>query len=184
MSLKMTEQHLALTRPCVELVSDYVALIREFEAMGEESFRMRPAGAIARDHEGFIRGTLDEEKGIDLAPGLVPQTTFWLVRDGERIVGEGRLRHRLTSSLEQFGGHIGYAIRPGERRKGYGTLILALTLVEARTLGMDRVLVTCDPANIGSARIIQKNRGHQTSDGQRPDDGKAVSRYWIGLDEH
>ena len=75
-------------------------------------------------------------------------------------------------------GHIGYMIRPSGRRKGYGTRILALTLERAREVGLSRVLVTCSPNNIGSARIIENNGGIKVSDGVSPETGEATSRYW------
>ncbi len=60
---------------------------------------------------------------------------FWLVRDGCRVLAQSSLRHHLTPALERFGGHIGYVVRPSERRQGYGTLLLALTLASARARG-------------------------------------------------
>ncbi len=83
--------------------------------------------------------------------------------------------------MEDVGGHIGYRIRPSERRKGYGTLILALTLAEARKLGLPRVLLTCDQDNIASARVIQANGGALASEGYSPQTQTLVSRYWIEL---
>ena len=115
-------------------------------------------------------------------PGkYVPQNTYWLVRDGREIIGESRLRHALTPSLEQFGGHIGYMIRPSERRKGYGTKILALTLEKAREIGLDRVLVTCSPANTASAKVALANGGIRDTDGVNPENGEPVCRFWIEL---
>lgn len=55
-----------------------------------------------------------------------------------------RLEGAEVGLLMQMGGHIGYAIRPSERRKGYAGRMLALGLQEARKLALDRVLVTCD----------------------------------------
>ena len=115
-------------------------------------------------------------------PGkYVPQNTYWLVRDGREIIGESRLRHALTPSLEQFGGHIGYMIRPSERRKGYGTKILALTLEKAREIGLERVLVTCSPANTASAKVALANGGISDTDGVNPENGEPVCRFWIEL---
>jgi predicted acetyltransferase len=91
--------------------------------------------------------------------GFVPYHTFWLVQDETRILGELRLRHRLTEMLAIEGGHIGYNIRPSERRKGYGTLQLRLGLEKARGLRLTRVLVTCDDDNLPSAKIIETNGG-------------------------
>ena len=71
------------------------------------------------------------------------------------LIGVSSLRHHLTHALEHHGGHIGYAIRPSERRKGYGTRLLAMTL-DQHAMGFRRVLVTCDTDHIASARVIEK----------------------------
>jgi predicted acetyltransferase len=111
--------------------------------------------------------------------GKVPQTDFFLVRNQTTIIGRSALRHWLTPALENVGGHIGYRIRPTERRKGYGTLLLALTLVEARKLGLERVLLTCDSDNIGSRKVIEHNGGKLASESPASPDGILVARYWI-----
>lgn len=89
------------------------------------------------------------------------------------------IRHRLNEYLLQFGGNIGYSVRPSQRRKGYATEMLALALEECRKLGLDRALVTCDKTNIGSAKTIQKNGGvleNEVLEGDR-----ITQRYWIAL---
>jgi predicted acetyltransferase len=106
-------------------------------------------------------------------------TAFWLVKNNQIILGESRLRHSLTPALEAYGGHIGYVIRLSQRRKGYGTLILKLTLEKARAIGIQRVRVTCDTDNIGSARIIERNGGMLSGYSVDPKNGKGTSQYWI-----
>jgi len=118
---------------------------------------------------------------VGLPDGWVPGTTYWLIRDGKTIVAQSNLRHRLTPSLERVGGHIGYATRPSERRKGYGTLLCALTLQKARELGLKRVLITCDADNLASARIIEKNGGRLENQELSQATGKLKNRYWIEL---
>jgi predicted acetyltransferase len=103
------------------------------------------------------------------------------MQDETIILGESRLRHWLTPNLEIEGGHIGYAIRPSMRRKGFGTKILALTLQKAVTFGLEKVLVTCDTHNIGSARIIEKNGGILAGYATSPRSGVQISQYWITL---
>ena len=49
-----------------------------------------------------------------------------------RIIGAVNIRHSLTEHLFNAGGHIGYGIRPSERRKGYATKLLALSLEKRR----------------------------------------------------
>lgn len=115
----------------------------------------------------------------DPFPGQVPQTDFWLIV-GEHYAGRISIRHTLTPDLRQYGGHIGYDIRPSLRRKGYGTLQCRLALIEARKLSLTRVLITCDDDNIGSQKIIEANGGilENKVDNQRP---SLTRRYWIDL---
>lgn len=129
----------------------------------------------------YVAGLEAQEREEGLPEGIVPQTTFWLVRGGNYIIGVTRFRHRLTPGLEQWGGHIGYAIRPSERRRGYATLMLKLALREAKKLGLKRVLLTCDPENTASARVMLKNGAVQGTDSTHPETGKPHSRYWIAL---
>ncbi|MBN1673947.1 MAG: GNAT family N-acetyltransferase [Kiritimatiellae bacterium] len=145
-------------------------------------------GGFAGDTEGLTRETFaeyvakltDMAKGRNLPDGYVPMNTFWLLAAGERPLGVSRLRHRLTPGLLEHGGHIGYWIRPRERRKGYGTRILALTLQRAAALGIPRALLTCHAANCGSRRIIQKNGGVLEPEDARAGAG-AELHFWIDI---
>jgi predicted acetyltransferase len=109
----------------------------------------------------------------------VPQSDFFLLRNHTTIIGRSALRHWLTPSLQNVGGHIGYRIRPSERRKGYGTCLLALTLIEARKLGLERVLLTCGSDNVGSRTITEHNGGQLASESPASPEGILVARYWI-----
>jgi predicted acetyltransferase len=90
-----------------------------------------------------------------------------------------RIRLRLTPDLEREGGHIGYDVRPSRRREGLGTTLLRLALVEARTMGIARVLITCDADNVGSQKIIERNGGQYAGSSAASDSGKVVLQYWI-----
>jgi predicted acetyltransferase len=121
----------------------------------------------------------DQERGINLAPGHVPETLLFAFM-GPRIVGRVTIRHALNDVLSRRGGHIGYVLAPEFRRQGYATEILrqAVRLAHER-LGLDRVLVTCDDDNIGSIRAIEKNGGCLDTIISGPDLGKPKRRYWI-----
>jgi len=110
----------------------------------------------------------------------VPETVLWLV-EGDKFIGRVSIRHRLTPDLEQVGGNIGYEIRPSQRRRGYGKMILALALEKARLLGLSRVLVTCDDDNVGSAKIIEANGGQLQDTIEVLGNRAKVRRYWITL---
>jgi predicted acetyltransferase len=127
-----------------------------------------------------LRGLVDMSEGRNLRPGWVPMTTHWLLDDSEVLVGVSRLRHRLTPELLNDGGNIGYYVRPAYRGKGHGKTILSLTLVEARSLGLERVLLTVRTGNLPSIRVIEANGG--VLEDERVDaEGLAYRRYWIDL---
>src|ERR1035438_9330658 len=56
--------------------------------------------------------------------GLVPSTTLWWA-DGDEYLGRIDIRHRLTQHLLDYGGHIGYDVRPSARRRGHATAMVA-----------------------------------------------------------
>ena len=124
---------------------------------------------------------MDETVGRNLATGRVPQSIFWLVRNEQRILACSRLRHTLNTFLEQVGGHIGYDVRPSERRRGFGTQILRMTLDKARDLGLKQVLVTADSPNVASWRIIEKNGGVLHGEELSQHTGQLLRNYLIEL---
>jgi predicted acetyltransferase len=172
----MSNETITLIRPTLTLRDDFYSLGEEFLADGDERYR-----ETIGDFEGFINLCSDEAVRRNLAPGRVPQSTFWLVRNEQRILACSRLRHTLNPYLEEFGGHLGYDVRPSERRRGYGTQILRLTLEKARDLGLKRVLVTADSPNIASWRIIEKNGGVLHSEALSQHTGALLRKYWIEL---
>ena len=111
----------------------------------------------------------------------VPSSTFFLLDvERNRLLGAANIRHYLNERLLFDGGHIGDGIRPSERRKGYATKLIGLALLECKKLGLDRVLITCDKDNIGSAKSIINNGGvleNEVVDSE----GKTIQRYWIDL---
>ncbi|MEZ5097877.1 MAG: GNAT family N-acetyltransferase [Nocardioides sp.] len=108
------------------------------------------------------------------SPSRVHCSYRWIADDGD-LVGFLAIRHALNDFLREEGGHIGYSVRPSRRREGHATLALALALAEARALGIERALVTCDTDNVASARTIERNGGvlEDVRHGKR--------RYWIDL---
>jgi predicted acetyltransferase len=129
----------------------------------------------------YLRGLVDMDQGLNLRQGWVPMTTHWLLEGDNRIVGVSRLRHHLTPSLLEDGGHIGYYVLPEERGKGYGIALLRLTLVEARRLGIERALLTVDSDNTPSIRVIEANAGLLEDERIDNETGKPYRRYWIDI---
>ena len=165
--------------PAPSFEADFWAMCGEYQRAGE---RYEPSWLLppGRDFGAYLRRLDEVREGIAPLPGGVPMSVFWLVRGGV-ILGTCYFRWALTDLLRIEGGHIGYKVRPSQRRKGYGTHILERALGLAREQEMDRVLVTCNTSNVPSARIIEKNGGRFSGEGRSPHTGKLVSRYWIDL---
>jgi len=171
-------QGVRLIEPAPEMAVAYRGFLQEFIDAGEEGILDHMPDEI-EDAAECIRRLKDHALGVNLPDGWVTCTAYWLV-SGERLVGEIHIRHRLTPALEDYGGHIGYMVRPCERGKGHGTRMLALGLGKVRAMGLYRVLVTCAPENAASARVIRKNGGKLISESVARV-GRITSRYWIDL---
>lgn len=150
------------------------------EAVAEGSERDTGFKATEEFFSEYLEAVEKFSKGVDLPTGYVPATDYWLIED-ETYIGRVSVRHSLTEALRLIGGHIGYTIRPSKRRMGFGTLILKLVLPRAKELGLAKVLVTCDEANIGSRKIIEKNGGVLEDRFEIPGQEVAKLRFWIQL---
>ena len=107
---------------------------------------------------------------------------------GDSMDGTGSLKQfehpeDWISYLETYGGHIGYSVAPGERRKGYASQMLKEALIKCRELGIDKVLITCTDNNEGSRKTILANGGIYESTVYEPEEKVSLERYWITISE-
>lgn len=171
-----------LVVPTVEVRDSFLAAMAEFRAEGRGA--PDDNSSIGEDLRG---GRLDEDYGFDRyvaelraaslpstprPPNRVPSTTLWWV-EGEQYLGRIAIRHGLTDWLLEYGGHIGYDVRPTARRRGHATAMLRAALPVAHDLGIDPALITCDDTNVGSRRVIE------TCGGRLEDQRGAKLRFWI-----
>lgn len=168
--------------PTTDLHDSFLAAMAEFTAerragdgsmIGAELTRWAPRWsdpAVFAQYVAAVRADRLEE--TPRPAGFVPSTTLWWT-DADGYVGRLAIRHRLTDSLRQYGGHIGYDVRASRRRRGHATAMLAAALPVAAGLGLDQVLVTCDDTNVGSRTVIERNGG------EFEDQRGAKLRYWI-----
>lgn len=165
-----------LVLPCTDYKESWKAALAEFEAEQRKGFWNVPEKPTSI--EKYIQRCADHAAGKHLPDYWVPATTYWLV-DNDSFVGHVNIRHMLNEKLKQVGGHIGYAIRPSARGKGYGSKILELALPKAKNVGLSDVLVTCDADNEPSKRIIEKCGGTLAASIQH--EGEEVLQYTISL---
>ncbi len=169
---------IALRPPDVSLHREWLDFVSEFAGAHIDGASADPTLLSTLGdptaYRAWVAAMCAHERGEDLPPDRVACTTRWIEQDGE-IVGSINLRHELTDYLLREGGHIGYAVRPSARRLGVATAALRLMLAQARRLGINPVLVTCDDDNVASARTIERCGGvlEDVRDGHR--------RYWITL---
>lgn len=135
--------------------ADTLAAVAELEAEGGHwSYRYRPDLAWP-DYVALVHGW---EHGRDLPGDFVANADLVAEVDGV-VVGRSSLRFELNDFLRTLGGHIGYAVRPQFRGRGYATEILRQSVQMLRDRGISPVLVTCDDDNLASARVIEANGG-------------------------
>lgn len=118
---------------------------------------------------------------LTVEEGRSPSTTFLCIRESDQtMVGVCNIRHDLKQDfLVNIAGHIGYSIHPSERQKGYATEQLRLALLEAKKLGIDRVLVTAADWNLASQKTILANGGILENTYYDDNDKETMLRYWV-----
>jgi len=166
-----------LVDPSVDFRDSFVEMAHEFESEGDTRY-----SHTLSNFEAYLVDRQKWATATDLPPDRVRMDDFWLVEEA-RVLGGCRLRHELIPSLELDGGHIGYDVRPSERRKGYGHRMLDLVLEKAVSVSLDRVLLTCEATNQASARIIERAGGIPIPNAISPNTGKEMLRFWISLSE-
>jgi predicted acetyltransferase len=149
---------------------------------GENGFGGTPVHTGETTVEEYVQQCCDMPNPAKLESGLVPQTMFWALDADGTAVGMVRLRHCLNDKLRFHGGHIGYFIRRDQRGKGCAKEALRLALIELRKLGEKRALLTVDPNNTPSIRVIERNGGRLENIVTDPETGQMYRRYWIELE--
>ena len=145
-----------LIHPDPRYQETFLKALKEFQAEGLSWHVELNYQQIASDFAGFVQHKLDRTTLKDDI--LVPETELWAMMNDE-YVGRISIRHRLSDSLREFGGNIGYDTVPSYRGIGVATQMLAKALPVARELGLSQVLLTCDDDNQASIRVIEKNGG-------------------------
>lgn len=114
-------------------------------------------------------------------PGDFVPNSYYVAVIADKIIGRVSFRHELNDFLERIGGHIGYAVIPSQRGRGYAKNMLKQSLGFAKAKGLNRVLITCDVNNIASVRVIEANGGVFENTTNEPELKIQKHRYWITL---
>lgn len=170
-----------LIRPTSEYASQIIEYRQEFLDAGDS---MDGTGPLRRfeNPEEYIKICAEYEDTTTVPSHLVPATQFFFIRKSDnKLVGMIQIRHRFNDYLEKYAGHIGYSVRPSERRKGYAKEMLRMTLPFCREIGIDKVMITCVDGNIGSEKTILANGGVYEYTIHEPKENEDLKRFWITL---
>jgi predicted acetyltransferase len=155
-----------LVRPSLAHLPDYtIALERGWSPNTARDVSGLQLTIIRRDAKEFLHELLRQDGpfpwGIDNTPRL-RHHTFWMW-DGDFC---GAINFRFQPGTEDLpphcSGHIGYAVVPEKRGRGYAKVALAHILPVARAERFSRVMITCDADNAISRRVIEANGGVPT----------------------
>ena len=170
-----------LIRPTTAYKDSFIATVREFQENDPDHYFPIITGLdideVENDFDTYIERCLSGEHTPEQS-GWVKATYMWLLEDDE-LLGIINIRHELNDHLRQYGGHIGYGVRPSQRRKGYASDMLRLSLPVARDLGIVKLLLICDTLNIGSQKVIEANGGilEKTAPGETYE----MMYWWIDI---
>ena len=116
-------------KPSKEYEQDALEYINEFYEYNSD---INGTGGLQRYLDNYDEWLekLEEDRTRITNEEKVPAETYFLVRENDnKIVGMINIRLTLNENLKKFGGHIGYSIRPTERKKGYNKVNLYLGLL-------------------------------------------------------
>ena len=174
-------------RPSMDRKNEIIEYLDEFVQYGSD---INGSGSLDKIFDGYtFEEALDrclkmEDEEYAKSVNKCPGKTFLLIReDDNKIVGSINIRWNLNEAMLNFGGHIGYGIRPTERRKGYNKINLYLGMIEAKKVGLDRVMLDCDVNNLGSDRTLKALGGTLERTEIDPSDGVLTNIYWFDVDK-
>ena len=148
--------------PCEEYEQKAVDFVQEFRDCGSEIHGTGGLDGYLAEYtySEWLKKTLCDIDIANIPEGRVPALTYFYVREeDDKIVGMINIRLALNDFLRTEGGHIGYCVRPAERRRGYATEMLRDTIKHCRVIGMSGFLITCDKENHASAGVIKSCGG-------------------------
>ena len=171
--------------PSINRKEDIIEYINEF---AEYKSDLNGIGSLDKILEGYTfeealeRCLNMKDKTYAEKVGRCPGKTFLLIRESDnKLIGTLNLRWDLNEAMQRFGGHIGYGIRPTERRKGYNKINLYLGMIEAQKVGLERVMLDCDVNNIGSDKTLKALGGKLERTEIDPSDGILTNVYWFNV---
>ena len=172
---------LKLIRPSVQYHAQYKDMMDEWYQDGSQiaPWVLELPYKSELEFQALVARLEEVERGENIT-GFAPSSTYWLY-DEERniLLGAGNLRHVLVGESGNLWGHIGYGIRPSERRKGYASFLLNFLLEKAFEHGLNEVLLAAWSDNIGSWKTMEHCGAVFQKELLDKENGNIVRQYFI-----
>jgi predicted acetyltransferase len=146
---------ISLEPPSEKYLESFFQAMAEFEGEGNPQI----SETMTREQfPAYVQKLHDQSVGKNLKEGHMPSKEYWII-DAEGYAGRIILGLTFTPDPDRLGNHVGYAVRPSKRRKGYATKALQCLLDEARKLKIYKLMPICDPSNLASRKVIERSGG-------------------------
>jgi predicted acetyltransferase len=171
---------LVLAEPDVCFEQAYRDMMAEWTATGETPLPWS-LQEDATDFAALVERLRAVSRGENVPKGYAPSSTWFAVDDETGVmVGAVNIRHWLAAEMGYWG-HIGFGVRPGLRRQGHASAMLAIALEKCAGMGMSRAMAACYKDNTASAKTIMNKGGVLERELPDPHNGWIIQQYWVDL---
>lgn len=174
---------LYIVKPDLYFFDEYNDMMNEWNESGTQIapwFLDKPFNDL-EDFALFIQ-MLDNCENANVDKKYSSTSSYFVIDENDRLIRATSLRHYLTAEGYNTWGHIGYGVRPSERRRSYAVQMLKMMLDEAKARKMHKVLVACHTSNIGSVKVIESCGGKLENIVADPNEKEeTINRYWFNI---
>jgi len=159
-----------------------IEFINEFHKNNSD---INGSGALDRylkesSYEKWIEKVIADIDIANIEGGRLPAFSYFYIRETDnKIIGMINIRLALNDFLRNEGGHIGYCIRPTERKKHYATNMLNEARAFCKNIGLINIIISCDKSNIASANVIKNCGGILDAEFYSDTFNEVIQRYMI-----
>ena len=179
----MEMEEIILVKPTKEYEEQAIEYKQEYFNNGNKGIHAAARWDKLDNYDEWLNLLKEHSSFETIKDNWTVHTTFFGIRKNDnKIIGMIDIRHDLTNDfLRNYAGHIGYSVRPSERKKGYATQMLNKALDFCKNeLKLEKVMVNCNKENESSRKTILKAGGVLEKE-NITEDGENILIHWIKL---